>query len=71
MTIQLLETVVFEGRELTAVVDTEDECCTHCVGCQESGPGNQCHPANRTDGNNVFFMDADDALKARLRGRIG
>lgn len=71
MTVQLLETAVYEGKEIVAVTNP------NCDGCiSNAGIRKTCHKlpycgtTERPDKKSVIWMYLDDALKARLRGYL-
>lgn len=82
MSIKLLETVTYAGEKRTAVLssDANDMVCSKCslrvvfpgsLQCnQDLGPPISCTFANRSDGLSIIWLEEDDALKARLRGKV-
>jgi hypothetical protein len=69
MTITLLETQVYEGKEIVAVHTFGS--CKGCIGFSiECGDLPPCSPPARGGSSAVIWMYTEDALKARLRGEI-
>ena len=73
--IELLETKVYEGREIVAVVvpDNNSRICGACVGLHLVNCTRylgECSQYRRDDRNEVFWMYVDDAAVARLRGKL-
>lgn len=80
MSVQLLETRIHEGNRIRAV--TEEGIlftCHHCYftsskGCNFFMSDNRsrfrCSMTNREDQKSVIWLKEDDALKARIRGKL-
>lgn len=77
MTVQLLETQVFKGKEYVAVHTPDDGLCYQCAlnvsdlqGCATGPYQMPCAASDRTDKKSVIWLTPEHAALARLRGHL-